>query len=279
MPLEMQPLQPEDLEAWVRIHYQAFKNTTIGCLWNREPSPESFTLTAQTRGRELLSQAPEAFFFKVVDTELESAPIAVAKWHVYEHERPEDEVRSGFTLPAPFPEENRAAREMFMASIFDSRWSVLGTKPHVILESLVCLPDHHRRGAGGMLVKWGTDKADELGLLSYLEASPQGKGLYLKHGFQAIRELKSDLTDFGGAPDVHLVSWFVSDEITALLIVIRIDNDSATSKAILEHRSWEYALLTSSRVLYSLEHPRGLCNYDCRNLWHSHIVQDEWCTS
>lgn len=218
MPLELQPLQPEDLEAWVRVHYQAFKNTSIGCMWIREPSAESFTISAKSRGRELLEPNPTAHFFKVVDTELGSAPVAVAMWHVYQHERPEDNVRRQFVLPAPFPEECRPARERFMANIYGSRWDVLGTKPHIILETLVCLPSHHRRGAGGMLVKWGTDKADELGLLAYLEASAQGKGLYLKYGFQTIGELECDLSEFGGGHDVHAVSTAASIEIAVLLI-------------------------------------------------------------
>jgi hypothetical protein len=35
-----------------------------------------------------------------------------------------------------------------------------------------------------MLVKWGTDQADERGIPCYLESSPEGFDLYNKHGFK-----------------------------------------------------------------------------------------------
>jgi GNAT superfamily N-acetyltransferase len=44
-------------------------------------------------------------------------------------------------------------------------------------------PEHQRRGAGSMLVKWGTDIADNLGLKAFVQASRLGKHLYESHGF------------------------------------------------------------------------------------------------
>ena len=43
-----------------------------------------------------------------------------------------------------------------------------------------------------MIVKWGCDKADELGLPAYLEASAAGKPVYLRHGFEKIDEAVID---------------------------------------------------------------------------------------
>lgn len=37
-----------------------------------------------------------------------------------------------------------------------------------------------------MLVKWGTDIADEAGIDCYLEASPAGYQLYRKNGFEDV---------------------------------------------------------------------------------------------
>lgn len=223
MPLEIHPLTPSDLEAWARVHYLAFSHSTVSCMWRSEPSPNSFGIIAQSRGAELLENATNAYFYKVIDTDLSAEfdpkewrnepgkrstgnVIAVAKWHMYDHARSEDEIREAFTLPAPFAEECRGARKKFMVGIFKSRWEVMGTKPHAILESLVTHPDHHRRGAGGMLVRWGTERADQLGLESYLEGSRDGKPLYQRCGFQPVREIKCDLSEFGGEEDVHVVS-------------------------------------------------------------------------
>jgi GNAT superfamily N-acetyltransferase len=44
-------------------------------------------------------------------------------------------------------------------------------------------PDHERRGAGSMLVKWGTDIADSLGMKAFVQGSRVGKPLYESHGF------------------------------------------------------------------------------------------------
>ena len=39
-----------------------------------------------------------------------------------------------------------------------------------------------------MLMQWGTDVADKLGLHAFIEASEAGKPLYLKHGFEVVGE-------------------------------------------------------------------------------------------
>ena len=48
-----------------------------------------------------------------------------------------------------------------------------------------------------MLVQWGCDKADERGLISVLGASKAGFSLYLKHGFEVVKEREIDLRPYG----------------------------------------------------------------------------------
>lgn len=43
--------------------------------------------------------------------------------------------------------------------------------------------EQRRRGANTLMMDWGTRKADELGLETWLEATPLGSMLYDKHGF------------------------------------------------------------------------------------------------
>ena len=59
-------------------------------------------------------------------------------------------------------------------------------------------PAFQGRGAGKMLVEWGTKKADELSVPAYLESSPTGHRLYKRHGFRDLHVLKFDLSQFGG---------------------------------------------------------------------------------
>lgn len=49
-------------------------------------------------------------------------------------------------------------------------------------------PDHRRRGAGSLLVEWGTNKADEMGVEAFVESTDIGKPLYDRHGFASMND-------------------------------------------------------------------------------------------
>jgi hypothetical protein len=49
-----------------------------------------------------------------------------------------------------------------------------------------------------MLVKWGTEQADKVGLPAFLESSVVGQRLYAKMGFTPRHEEVFDLTKYGG---------------------------------------------------------------------------------
>lgn len=59
-------------------------------------------------------------------------------------------------------------------------------------------PAHHRRGAGGQLLKYASDEADRLGIPCYLEATDAGKPLYEKHGYRTIDTFEYPLHKYGG---------------------------------------------------------------------------------
>lgn len=49
-----------------------------------------------------------------------------------------------------------------------------------------------------MLVRWGTERADEAGFEAYLEASPMGAPMYARHGFEPQKKVELDLRKYGG---------------------------------------------------------------------------------
>lgn len=53
-----------------------------------------------------------------------------------------------------------------------------------MLALLVTHEKHRRRGAGRLLVNWGIAKSEESGLPIYVQASEQGRRLYLNEGFK-----------------------------------------------------------------------------------------------
>ena len=69
---------------------------------------------------------------------------------------------------------------------------------HKDLHLLHTDPAFQKRGAGGQLVKWGTRRADELGLPTYLESSSAGHRFYQSHGFKDIEILQVDFSPWGG---------------------------------------------------------------------------------
>jgi len=178
-------------------------------MWTREPSEESYQFLAEVRRKNLLSN-PHSRVFKCIDTDLDNKIIAVAEWSIQEHEITREELEKTLVCRPPMPEENRPARLSFMENIFRSRRELLGTQPHVELDSLVTHPDHHRRGAGALLIQWGVSEMDRLGLLGYLEGSMAGRRLYERFGFKGVRELVWDSRPYGGtAIDTHVVGLLV----------------------------------------------------------------------
>lgn len=56
--------------------------------------------------------------------------------------------------------------------------------PHVFLSSMAIRSEFRGRGAGTAMVRFGVERADEIDMPIYLEAStPQNRRLYLRNGF------------------------------------------------------------------------------------------------
>jgi GNAT superfamily N-acetyltransferase len=261
MPLEVHPATEADLLEWTRLHYEAFKPTTVGCLWLREPSEESFRDRAAARTK--LFSNPQAHIFKCIDTDLNNKIISVAYWSVFDAERTWKEVEEGLQPRPTFPEDNAPARLYFMEGICKSRREVMGTKPHVMLESLVTHPDHHRRGAGSMLLKWGVGEADKLGIVAYLEGSAAGAPLYKKFGYEPVRDIEFDSTKYGGERvDIHVASGIrdrLRDGDHKLILRTGHDQTAKSNKSQMSRNTITRAYLKSARNVdsdSSLETPR-----------------------
>jgi GNAT superfamily N-acetyltransferase len=56
------------------------------------------------------------------------------------------------------------------------------------LEMLGTRPEYAGRGLASRLLRWGLERADEVGLETYLSASPLGRPLYEKFGFRLVEE-------------------------------------------------------------------------------------------
>jgi GNAT superfamily N-acetyltransferase len=57
---------------------------------------------------------------------------------------------------------------------------------HSVLDIIFTDPKYQRRGAGTKLVKWGVDRADEMGVEAFLEATRFGRHMYEQNGFRVM---------------------------------------------------------------------------------------------
>ena len=54
-------------------------------------------------------------------------------------------------------------------------------------------PSHRYRGIGRMMVRWGTGKADELGIETVVSSLPSARGAYEKSGLKLVEVIPADV--------------------------------------------------------------------------------------
>ncbi|KAL9109751.1 MAG: hypothetical protein Q9227_005620 [Pyrenula ochraceoflavens] len=102
----------------------------------------------------------------------------------------------------PPPGANREAFMEFRRLLQGRREEVLtgeGRPGVAFLDLMATSPHYQRRGAGKLLVQWGTALARERGLWAFVEASAQGEFLYRACGFEEMEEWRWDVSRFEGA--------------------------------------------------------------------------------
>lgn len=67
-----------------------------------------------------------------------------------------------------------------------------------VLHFLATLPEYQGQGHGSAMLKWGIEKADATKSRIYLEATPEGVPIYLKHGWRHVGEFTIDFAEYGG---------------------------------------------------------------------------------
>ncbi|KAI0896465.1 hypothetical protein F4806DRAFT_464652 [Annulohypoxylon nitens] len=138
-------------------------------------------------------QSEGIHWLKVTDTD-SGKIIGAAEWEIREQVSPPDEPQGPINAywHTEGSEEKAFAEKLFvnLKGFMKKRMG----RPHIELEQLVVHPDHRKRGAGKLLVDWGVQKADELGLETCVESVPFAVPIYEKYGFGNLDELKPDLS-------------------------------------------------------------------------------------
>ncbi|KAK4031763.1 acyl-CoA N-acyltransferase [Parachaetomium inaequale] len=197
MQLTFRPATPSDIPALGAIAFAAFKPSTL--IQHISPTSDEAALAFWTQVAQAgLGSGPNTHLV-VVEDNSQCPPVIVsfAKWTF---------VPEGAPLPGIFfsggggggdEDENEAfwatmnnpefAKEYFGNQAMQHA-RIVKERAHWYLELITTSPEFQGRGAGKMLMEWGLERVDETGFEAYLEASPEGKGLFEKFGFRVVDE-------------------------------------------------------------------------------------------
>jgi GNAT superfamily N-acetyltransferase len=220
MPLELSPITADDTLSWTRVRALAYYGPTHDVLHNGRVSESSMRGAAEDRKRDL--KKSNAWFWKIVDTSLEPSEddpphnggrtIAIATWSMHNvknegsNEPATNPTVIGDTKPAFMPPELRLdALGSLFGPLRGMQKEIMGTsEPYFMLNMLATHPEQQGRGAATLLLDWGMKKADEEGLVTYLDATGIAKPIYEKRGFEVKKALEWDRVPWGGeGKDCH----------------------------------------------------------------------------
>jgi WD repeat-containing protein 48 len=207
MPLQLHPMTTEDTLSWTRVRALAYYGPTHDILHSGLISETSIRGVAEDRKREM--RKPNTWHWKVVDTDLEPSSddppdnggrtIAVSVWSKHNTTAMGEDEKADSTPGFLPPELRLDALGSLLGPLRAAQASIMGTsRPYLMLNQLATHPDHQGRGAAKMMLDWGMQKADEEGLVTYLDSTVYGRAVYERRGFVLVKALEWDREPWGG---------------------------------------------------------------------------------
>jgi GNAT superfamily N-acetyltransferase len=208
--LVISPLLPDEAALYQAVRHETFRPTVNKILYTREPSQKTIDSIVENTRNDIINK--NGVYMKCVD-KTTGIVIAGAKWRYMgllnadgtPAPRSLEDVKKDLVLLEPYEESDPVIFNTIFTLFAANKLEIMGTRPYFSLYTLVTLPDHHRRGAGGMLLQWGCEKADELGVEAFVEASLMGQPLYARYGFEPVKEASIDLREYGGDEELKFV--------------------------------------------------------------------------
>lgn len=210
MPLKLLPWEEGDFAAYPEMVWAAFKDDLMQLLYPNGYSEEDRKQTARTTAAKDRARGETSVWMKTIDTDLRDDDpmrgiVGLSHWQFYPKQRSEAELAADEKDDGgegPPPGLNRAFADEFFGNIDRLKREILGGRPYVLLHMLAVRPEYHRRGIGAVHLSWGSEQADKLGLPLYLEASPMGRPLYERHGYEKVADFPMDARAHGHPKDL-----------------------------------------------------------------------------
>ncbi|CAG9990305.1 unnamed protein product [Clonostachys byssicola] len=178
MALKLRPAALSDVERLTDVFFSGFKKDAVMALcFPEKPEVRKFWI----EGLKEAINDPDVHLVAVVATELPGEPvIAYANWV-----SPNSKANS--TRPLyPDAGDDKALAAFYFPYLQAQRMKNMAGRNCWYLAALVCHEDYQGKGAGGLLLRYGLNRADEMGADVYLEASPPGVPIYKRFGFKEI---------------------------------------------------------------------------------------------
>ena len=191
----------EDVPALVKLIVQIFAQYEMEQLIGNVDTPESIQASIERHRRayrEYRNETGRSCAVKCVHTDPESGNetlVACGEWYIYPKPRsPEKAHKPNYLLTAEWlkGEQGEKARKMY-SSVNEARNRWLSGRGHATFLFLATDEAWRRQGAATAIVKWGLEKCAEFGIPAWLEASPQGRPVYEKLGFELAEEVDMDV--------------------------------------------------------------------------------------
>lgn len=196
MSIRIEPLAFEDLGEYCRIEQTAFVNDIGAVLFDGgdAATPETF----ERHLKELQEEwsIPRRKSVKAVDVQ-SGEIMGVATFDFFDPVQSQEELEERFKILKHGDEGYNPIRDEIIRPLKTVRRRTVGMQGHMFVLLLACDPKWHRRGAGSMLLEWGTREADERGLQSFVAASIVGRPVYSRKGFEVVDTVQFDMTQFG----------------------------------------------------------------------------------
>lgn len=189
MGLQLLPAECSDIREIVEVLYAAnsdphdpFVDLCLPGLgnWSNATREEGIEDVAKSYLEEWQASKTQTWY-KVIDKD-SGKIISASRWEIY-HENPYAGGTGWQETPwLPAGSRLREYAEWLVNERID--WAVRRCQcAHVWLDICVTTPEFRRRGAASLALQWGIEKADEMNVRAFIEASVNGAQLYEKFGF------------------------------------------------------------------------------------------------
>lgn len=186
MPVKVLPAEDADMDRIFEIAATAFaRNEPV---WDTL-YPNHWTPAGRKQGGERMrlvkNSDSHTTYLKAIDDSTGEI-MGMAKWNIWQNGKHTDPAQiQGTSGDYWDTQEDKEYADKLIPLFLEKRIAAIERTGGNLasLDVLSVDPAHQRKKVGDALVKWGLDKADQLGLEAVVESSVCAKGLYAKNGF------------------------------------------------------------------------------------------------